>query len=502
MKSKYLSSLFSILLALLVASPTPAAPVCEQFFQSKTVRVQDELSNALKLSSLINKELNAQSRKLQMRLKKQSETFDVICLGAGPQCAAASLVLGKSKLNSLVVEKTNVVASNFAEKDFVINSSETDVLSMHDFPGGMIQFDQVMSQKYANSRQLAAYIQAQQYQSGVPVLFQTEVVGFRIEKQGEQSFVVLKTQTGQELRARKLLVGTGLGEANTKVPTAEYRALFQHLIKKSSVEPHALQKIMSTETFMKALNVAPHRKTSVRMPKRLIVIGNGDGARIAVEELLDPSVVLPEGFQILWIGNPAKTAEEYIQSQRGWDRYIDKIVPHYKANRITTVDGYAMEGKLLEDGSIRIRVENPTTKLSAEVDGDMVIDSTGYENVILKVMARDLGEATLKDVKGTIPERELTEVSIARQVTTQSVETPIYFIGPSTGPLLTKEQMEKLPNRNGVSLYNNLGLTSAFVSDLFKLPELQQDLGKKEGRGQVESAESLFARIKAARPVR
>jgi ribulose 1,5-bisphosphate synthetase/thiazole synthase len=498
MKTKYLISMFAILLAL----QAPAAPVCQQLLSSTSITAQDELANALKLSDLLNKELFSQSRKLQVKLKKKNEVFDVICLGAGPQCAAASLVLGQSKLKSLVVEKTNVVASNFAQKDFIINSSETDILSMHNFPGGVIKFDQVISQKYANSRQLAAYIQAQQYQSGVPVLFQTEIIGFRIDKQGDSSVVVLKTKSGQELRAKRLLIGTGLGEANTKVPTPEYRAMFKHLVNKSSVEPHALQKIMSTETFMKALNIAPHRKTKIEMPKRLVIIGNGDGARITVEELLEPYVVLPKDFQILWIGNNAKTAEEYVMSQNGWDRYIDKVVPHYQANRIVAIDGYAMEGKLLDNGTLKIRVENPTTKVSTEVEADMVIDSTGYENVILKVLAQDLGEATLKDVKGSMPERELTGISIARQVTTQSQETPIYFIGPATGPLLSKDQMSKLPNRNGVSIYNNIGLTSAFVSDLLKLPELQRDLGQKDGRNQVESADSLFARIKLARPVK
>jgi len=484
-----------------LAFQSQAAPSCRTVLESRPrgVQTQDELANALKLSELLNEELRAQSLKLQSRLKAKAETFDLICLGAGPQCAAASLVLGRSKLKSVVVEKTNVVASNFAEKDFMINSSETDVLSMHNFPGGVLRFDQLMSQKYANSRQLAAYIQAQQYQSGVPVLFQTEIVGFRLERQGSESVVVLKTQKGDELVTKRLLIGTGLGEANTKVPTPEFKALFKHLVRKSSVEPQALQKIMSTETFMKALNIAPHRNSRIEMPKRLIVIGNGDGARITVEELLEPSVILPKDFKLYWVGNSAKTADEYVQSQRGWDRYIDKVVPHYQANRIVAIDGYAMEARLLEDGSFKLRVENPTTKTSTEVEGDMVIDSTGYENVILKALSQDLGEVTLKDVKGGMPERGLSEVSMARQVTVQSQEAPIYFIGASSGPLLTREQMEKLPNRNGVSIYNNVGLTSMFVSNLLGLPEAPRDLGAKEARSQVEPAEVLFSRVQAAR---
>lgn len=488
--------------AAFTAVPTQAAPLCQTVLAtpSQVIRVQDELANALKLSELIQSELRSQSRKLHAKIRRQNETFDVICLGAGPQCAAASLVLGRAKLKSLVVEKTDVVASNFAEKDFMINSSETDVLSMHNFPGGVLRFDQIMPQKYANSRQLAAYIQAQQYQSGVPVLFHTEIVGFRLEKRGLESLVVLKTQRGEELFAKHLLIGTGLGQANTKVPSPEYRALFQHQIRKSSVEPQALQKIMSTETFMKALNLAPHRKTKIEMPKRLIVIGNGDGARITVEELLEPSVVLPQGFKIFWVGNPAKSAEEYVQSQKGWDRYLDKVVPHYQANRVVGIDGYAMEAKLLDDGSFKLRVENPTTKTSTEVEGDMVIDSTGYENVILKALAQDLGEVVLRDVKGSMPERNLPEVSIARQVTLGSQDVPIYFIGASSGPLLNREQMTNLPNRNGVSIYNNVGLTSAFMSKLLGVPELSRDLGNKDGRSDVEPAESLFAKLKAARP--
>lgn len=458
--------------------------------------VIDEMGNAHKLSALVMKEINKTSRKTIAQLKKTSVLHDAICIGAGPQCAAASLVLAQGNLKALVVDKANTVASNFAEKDFMINSSETAELTMHDFPGGRLEFANVISTKYANSRQLAAYIQALQYQSRIPVALGTEVISFDIQKLNGSDIVVMKTQNGLTLKTRNLIIGTGLGEAGTKIPAPFYKSLYKEMIAKSQVNPQDLQIVMNTETFMKALHIDPKRQSPIKMPKTVAVIGNGDGARISIEEMLEKHVVLPEGFKIIWIGNDYQTAEAYVASQRGWDRYIDMIVPHYQAKRLSGVPGYAMDAQINEAGRLNITVQDPDTKATQVVEADMVVDSTGYDNRIKNQLGQFLGAITLKDVKGDLNEREQLATNVARQVVLDNgTQTPIFFVGASAGPLWSKEQLAKFKNRNPVAIYNNVPLTQEFVEQLFNLPGYQRDMGILTERQKVQTAEEIFKRL-------
>ena len=65
------------------------------------------------------------SQKFQKKSDEMSgqisrDVYDVVCLGAGAQCAAASLVLGRTSLRTLVIEKSDQVASTFQNKDFLL----------------------------------------------------------------------------------------------------------------------------------------------------------------------------------------------------------------------------------------------------------------------------------------------------------------------------------------------------------------------------------------------
>lgn len=454
------------------------------------------MGNALKLSQLVMNEITKTSRKTIAQLKKNSILHDVICVGAGPQCAAASLVLSQGNLKVLVVDKANTVASNFAEKDFMINSSEAAELSMHKFPGGRLEFANVISGKYANSRQLAAYIQALQYQSRVPVALGTEVTGFEIQKHHGSNVVVMKTQNGLTLKTRHVIIGTGLGEAGTKIPTPFYKSLYKESIENSHVDPQSLQIVMNTETFMKALHLDPTRKQMIKMPKTVAVIGNGDGARISIEEMMEQHVILPEGFKIIWIGNDFQTAEAYVASQKGWDRYINLIVPHYHAKRLSGVPGYAIDAQLSDTGKLSITVQDPDTKATQIVEVDMVVDSTGYDNRIQSQLSEHLGKITLKDVKGDLTERNQPATNIARQVVLENgTTTPIYFVGASAGSLWSKEQLAQFKNRNPVAIYNNVPLTQELMEQLFNLPGFPRDIGVQTERKKVESAEEIFKRL-------
>ncbi len=463
------------------------------------VAVVNELSNALKLSQKVMTEIRKESILIQSRLEKISEVFDVVCLGAGPQCIAASMVLGKSKLRSLVVEKSDTVSSNFALKDFMINSSETSDLTMHEIPGGALHFDQIMSSKYANSQQLATYLQALQFQSKVPVLLNTEVVSFELRQVGGIEVVVLKTAQGLDILAKKLMVGTGLGEAITKIPDLNYQKNLKEQVQASKQNQFALQKLMNTETFMKALKLDPKSAKPIVMPKTIAIIGSGDGARISLEELMESFVVMPKDIKIYWIGSNIHTAEEYIASQKGWDRYIEKMIPHFQQGRIESVPGYGQSVELLINGKMKISVQDPDTKAIRQIEVDMAVDNTGYENVTLNKILKTFPQSALKDVRGSLAERNLSDTALARQLSLNGKDLGIYFLGISAGPLATRDELTSEANRNPVSIFNNAPRTSAFVSQVTGTPSLPRTTGKKTARNKVLDADSAFELLQAKR---
>lgn len=487
--------ILSLLISLTVLAAKPSTPAvsCKAVLSYSA----DEVANARKLSSLVMPEISKSSLRTLSMLRKTSPVLDYVCLGAGPQCAAASLEFSKSSWKGIAVDKNSTVASNFAEKDFMINSSETDDLTMHGIPGANIEFSEVISSKYGNSQQLAAYIQSVQLQSKVPVLLNTEVIGFEVRKLGGETVIVLKTNHDVEIKARNVLVGTGLGVADTKIPTPFYRQMFQQSLRNSEINPALIQTVMNTETFMRALRIDPIHKRKVVMPKEIAIIGNGDGARIAAEELLESFVVLPKDFKIYWIGNDYQTAAQYQESQGGWDRYIQKVSVHYEKNRVQGIPGYAVDAQLLETGRLSFKVEDPKTKAVKVVEVDMAIDSTGYDNQIVKVMNQSLGKTSYKDVKGNLKERNQTDVTIARQIVLEDgTILPIYMTGPSSGPLLTREQLTPMKNRNPVAIYNNVPLTAELAAQLSGVEPYPRTLGERTSRKQVQPAEVLFKRVK------
>ncbi len=496
---KTLILLVSIFTAFTASANQSCKALLLDYKKPSEVALANELSNALKLSQKVMTEIRKESALIQARLQKNSEIFDVVCLGAGPQCTAASMVLGKTNLKSLVVEKSDTVSSNFASKDFMINSSETSDLTMHEIPGGALHFDQIMSSKYGNSQQLATYVQALQFQSKVPVLLNTEVVSFELRKIGNIEVVVLKTAQGTEILAKKLMVGTGLGEAVTKIPDSNYQKILKEQVQISKQNPLALQKLMNTETFMKALKLDPKAAKPIVMPKTLAMIGSGDGARISLEELMESFVVMPKDFKIYWIGSNIKTADEYIASQKGWDRYIEKVVPHFQQGRIESVSGYGQSVEFLSNGKMKISVQDPDTKVISQVEVDMAVDNTGYENVILNNILKAFPQSALKDVRGSLAERNLNETALARQLSLNGQDVGIYFLGISAGPLATREELATALNRNPVAIYNNAPRTSAFVSQVTGTPSLPRTIGKKTTKNKVMDADSAFELLQAKR---
>lgn len=453
-----------------------------------------EVKNAEELSSLIMNEIRTQSAKMKAKLrdKNSNEIFDIVIIGAGGQAAAASLVAQKSNQKVLVLERSNTIASNFADKDFLINSTESSTLSMHELPGG-IAFNLISSQKYANSTQLATYIQANQFKSGIPVLLETEVTGLQMQN----SIVEIRSRDGLSLRARKVLFATGMGDATTKISDPFYRSLFRHMVNKSELDHRSFFSVMTTESFLRTTRHKPSLEKKLVLPDSVILIGNGDGARIVVEEFLEAHLQMPSGFRIHWIGNEAKTAEQYAESQGRFDRYLERVVPHYRAGRITGVAGHAKSLSLNENGELVLAVLDAKTGISTTVRSKMIIDSTGYENSMMEMIKLQVPGSKMSDIRGNLPEMNLQNTILARQIrTADDQELPYYFLGISSGPIASMEEIQTTANRNPMSLMNNIPRTSQFVSQLLNVTPPPRHFGKKSTVLTVQPAKILFDQLR------
>lgn len=488
------TSLLILSLILTVGLGTASAsPTCQQVIKKPSIYPElSEIKNAQKMVRHLSKYFNRHSNYLRTSLENgsTSKSYDLIIVGAGPQAASAALSLKDTGLRVLIIDKAPVVASNFATKEFVINSVETQSLSMHDFPYSPLKLNHLTSSKYASSHQLAALLQGHIYHSRTPVLLNTEVKSFELESPTGR--ILLKDQSGLTLNAKFVFVATGLGEATTKIPDPAYRELFfKAMAEHNQIE--TVQPIMNTETFMKLLNRAPRTRKLITMPENVALIGNGDGARITVEEMLEPYVVLPKKFKITWIGNNAKNAEDYVKSQEGWDRYIDRVVPFYEKNQIEAVPGYAGKVESLPNGKFRISTSDKASNSETVVEVDMIIDSTGYDNAALNLVQRNFQGSQLIDVKGTLAERGFQNTVLGRQVQTQDGKsTGVYFVGPAAGSLTSKEELGSFASRATVSIHMNIPRTSELALQLFGIKKGPRSKGEKEVQEPVKTAEQII----------
>lgn len=459
--------------------------------------VAQEIDNSIQASKYFMGKISERSRELKRQIRTQGGTIqvDVLCLGAGVQCAEVSLVLGRSKFNTMVVEATNLVANNFASKSFFINSEERAALTMHEFPGGVGELSDHTSQKYASSVQLAAHIQEQQYASDVPVLLGSKVAKVEIRDVGKPNQSLrITTANGITIIAKHLFVGTGLGTIGTKVRDEGYRAAFDRDLQKHLSDSDKLFPVMSTDTFLEAIHNARLNGKTLTLPQSVVIVGDGDGARIAMEGMRNPNVNLPAGFQITNIGNNFQTAADYLASRKGSDRYRHLIVPFYAAGQVHGNPGHVQSWSCCDaEGRMQLVSTDKETGASYTSSGQMVIDSTGYDAVVPGLQHQVGAADQLADFTGPLPEMGMSQTILMRQMTLPNGTTlPIYAIGAAAGPMATREELTPSPNRNPISIFNTVARTSMAVAILFNQAPFSSQRGARTARKPTISFQKMI----------
>lgn len=504
---------FLVTLSLLTTGPGSfaAAPLCRDVFTETAVlalspnspfptdpatlrTVEQEIANSRAASQYFMSEMRKESDAIKKQYIGKVLELDWLCLGGGPQCAATSLVLGRTNLKAMVIEKSNLIAKTFAEKDFSINSTEENTLTMHDFPGGVGSLADYTSQKYAYSSQLAAHIQAQQFASNVPVLLNETMMGAHWnEKEG---YFEITTENGITIHAKNFFVSTGLGEVGTKVTDENYKKTLAYYYKKHFEQPDTLFPIMSTDSILTAIKNAREDNKPLNLPKNIIIVGNGDGSRICIEKLHE---IHPTGLHITWVGNTNKTAQQYVDSWADYDRYIHKVVPLYLRDQIAAVPGRAVSWHSRPDGTQHVTVSDEKNHTTNDVEGAMILDATGYNNTVPGLLEAAGAQTKMQDVRGSIPSMNLNNTLLAKQaVDSQGRPIPLYVGGAAGGPMATQQEVDNSPNPNPIAIFHTVPRTSAAVSGLIGAPALPSQRTRAE-RPTTLSAQALVTQANQKR---
>lgn len=446
------------------------------YIDQATSHDRSEIATAKSESREAMRTIRHQSDKLMERfvgLKKIIE-LDVLCVGAGPACTAAAHSIPKNlRSKSLIIEGTNYVAKVFNNANFYINTPAQYTL----IPEAKSTFNSTF--KYPHSAQLASYLQRSLIESGVPTLLKVSITSIRLvtDAKGRVVATLLTTDKGLTFKVKQVLFGTGLGEGATKVQDPIYQELFnqnQELIKNNPTE---FQKIMHSDAFLMTLKSKENSLTddgiAKSLPSSIVLLGNGDGARITLEGIVQLSHFLPKNFKITWVGGDYKSAEDYLKSQSSFDRYTRLIPDLYNRNLIIGHEGRSSGVSISENGSVSVSIAKKSGELSkiiVENKDTVIIDATGYSQKI-KVLETLPGETELKTVYATKAQHsELFDqqpMAIAKQVYIKGVSIPVHIIGAATGGLATPTETNGKVVKNPVAVENNVWRIRELLRGIF-----------------------------------
>jgi hypothetical protein len=357
MKNRHPQVLRVFLLSLFIVSQLSSSvslgTLCADLFSNKDNlsyvanpgEVQAELVRATAESEKAMAALRQRSSTLKAKIDKAAkdgkiETFEFGCIGGGPACIAAMLKLTpEQRTRAVIIERTNWIAGVFAEKDFVINT-EVKTTSI---PNSIVPFKNFSNLKYPLSRQLAAYLQTNLSRSKVHVLLATEVTRLKYDKAANETRVDFKS--GHSIKVRQLVLGTGLGEPTTKVPGHKYLDLYKHYQAEWRKDKTKLWPILHSDNFLvwkrEIERTVPSSEISNRLPKRILILGSGDGSRIAMEALFN--LGLSADTKIFILGVKIESAADFIESQGKFDRYLPAITKLIQEGKLVGVQAHCVD---------------------------------------------------------------------------------------------------------------------------------------------------------------
>lgn len=386
--------------------------------------------------------------------KDQFIEIETLCIGAGPACigAAANMPV-KVKEKSIILEATDNVAGVFSNANFFINTPA--FFTTISKAGTPFKSDL----KFPHSSQLASYLQRSLIESEINVLLKSKVVDLTpiVDNNGTKH-VLVYTENGLVFRAKNILIGTGLGAGKTNVKNITYATKFQEYQIETSKNPGEYRQIMHSDAFL-----AAHKLQNNKIPantKEIIIIGNGDGARISLEALALQIKDLPAGLKIKWIGGNYSNAQEYLASQSNFDRYTQLIPQLFEKNLIEGFAGRVLDVSFDSKGGVKsFVVGKEETQIIVDMkDNSIVVDATGY--ALNPSPLESLSKKATVNKIDTIIEGE----KISEQIETDGQLQPIYIVGAASN--FSKARGNSMV-ANPVAIFNNMWTVERLIDQLY-----------------------------------
>lgn len=467
---RFLALILASALAL-PSAPALAAESCAAVFSSVDLSyiarpdtVAAEIAAAKERSRAAMARIHRTSDRVKKKItgRKTPVEYDFVCVGAGPACISAALTLPASQRSRLLVlERSEDVAAVFGAADFFINTPPAQT----SLAGSPRPFAEDSRLPYPHSSQLAASLRSSLAESGSDVALSARVNGVEMLDSGR---VLVRLAEGGAVVARHVLLGTGLGERSTKINDPEYRRLFEESRLLSNADPRTLAPIMHSDSLLGALRAQADAgldpaQIARRVPREILVVGGGDGSRIALEGLA--ALPLDAKTRITWLHRKIDNAAEYARSLEGRSRYEPMISTLFQRGLLRGIEGRADGARRAGDGIVVRGADG--TEVNADHPAGLVIDATGYEPINTSLL-RGLGGFTREPVRGEADGFRDTLLGHRIQVGERAL--PIYEIGVSAGMMLSKSEAQTRAGEgrvgNPAAILNNTGRVRALVSGL------------------------------------
>ncbi len=452
-------------------SALAAAPLCAGLFADPSpALLQKEDQQAIAMHEYLSEKLVKDSRRIEMHLKT-SNYVPVVVIGNGLHGSIFNNragLLGKAD-SVLAIEASTRVSKVFGELggSFRINSREAQHESTNVFPGSPVQMKDFTSAFFPNSIHMGLMATVTQRTSNVPLLLGHKVVSVvdtRMTGEPAKARYKVITEQGLAVYTDKVVISTGLGAPSSRVKDASFDALLKQGEAVHQVAPEKLSPVMMVDSFLRTMTLKETNKIAKIdgdvKNKTIAVIGVGDGARIAIEaivEKMDPTV------KVLWLGQKAQNVAEYREST--WFRYHG-LAPEMGQRVLGGFAGYVTAGKQLPNGKIELTYGEQNQTVSA----DYVINATGYDNVVPSLVQSITGktqknEVIYEDIKALRPEISTTETIIGKRLKIEGLPVQdIYVIGPAGGAHASPAELNYSTTQNPVSV-ENLGPRSRAMAD-------------------------------------
>lgn len=453
-----------VLFVALVSSFDTQAQTCEFAFGAKRFEIQSRGDLKVEDVSTLNKQMTnrllEESRGLELyyRTNPEKAQVDTVVVGDGVHGSIFSSAAAEkaARPSLLVIEAGDVVSRVFGKMrgTFDLNSRELPDRSTNRYPASPVAMKDLTPAEFVSSLSMAAMATSAQYSSAVPVLFNNKVVdvvdSWSLGDSREKPRYLVRTSAGLAIRANKVVYATGLGDPVVPLKDPASKAFLTEEMQKTDTRSAELNDVMNVDDFHAVVSRAKELGLDLGPKikgKTHLVLGQGDGGKITIEEILklDPEA------KIIWVGQKAKTPDEYKAST--WERYFR--IASKIGTQIQTVGDYASTVERRVDGRFVVTCE----KIQAIVEGDMIYLATGYAKSYPQTLNNLKGPRSLESSQWATQKilsplengQERTAIGV-RLMTNPTDRQDLFVVGPGAGQLATSKELEASVTENPVSI--------------------------------------------------